>query len=59
VGPRRQDKVRDKVRGGRFYRVVPRFVVQFSINGDPKVLQLWASLRILDDPAKQKNRKAR
>jgi peptidyl-prolyl cis-trans isomerase A (cyclophilin A) len=43
--------------GDRFYRVVPRFVVQFGINGDPKVSQLWSSLRIPDDPVKQKNRK--
>jgi len=43
--------------GDRFYRVVPRFVAQFGINGDPKVAQLWSSLRILDDPVKQKNRK--
>jgi peptidyl-prolyl cis-trans isomerase A (cyclophilin A) len=43
--------------GDRFYRVVPHFVVQFGIHGDPKVSQLWSSLRILDDPVKQKNRK--
>ena len=43
--------------GDRFYRVVPRFVVQFGINGDPKVSQLWSTLRIPDDPVKQKNRK--
>ncbi len=43
--------------GDRFYRVVPRFVVQFGINGDPKVSQLWSALRIPDDPVKQKNRK--
>jgi peptidyl-prolyl cis-trans isomerase A (cyclophilin A) len=44
--------------GDRFYRVVPRFVVQFGINGDPKLSQLWSSFRIPDDPVKQKNRKA-
>jgi len=43
--------------GDRFYRVVPRFVVQFGIHGDPKVSQLWSSVRIPDDPVKQKNRK--
>jgi peptidyl-prolyl cis-trans isomerase A (cyclophilin A) len=43
--------------GDRFYRVVPRFVVQFGINGDPQISQLWSSLRIADDPVKQKNRK--
>ena len=43
--------------GNRFYRAVPHFVVQFGINGDPKVTQLWSSLRIPDDPVKQRNRK--
>lgn len=43
--------------GDRFYRVVPRFVVQFGIHGDPKVSQFWSSVRIPDDPVKQKNRK--
>jgi peptidyl-prolyl cis-trans isomerase A (cyclophilin A) len=43
--------------GDRFYRVVPHFVVQFGIHGDPQVSQLWSSLRIPDDPVKQKNRK--
>jgi len=43
--------------GDRFYRVVPHFVVQFGINGDAQVSQLWSTLRIPDDPVKQKNRK--
>lgn len=43
--------------GNRFYRVVPRFVVQFGIHGDPKISRLWSTLRIPDDPVKQKNRK--
>jgi peptidyl-prolyl cis-trans isomerase A (cyclophilin A) len=43
--------------GNCFYRVVPRFVVQFGINGDPRIYQIWSSLRIPDDPVKQKNRK--
>ena len=30
----------------RFFRVVPKFVVQFGINGDPKVQKKW------DDPIK-------
>jgi peptidyl-prolyl cis-trans isomerase A (cyclophilin A) len=60
--PRGTDRFFELVKAGyydgdRFYRVVPRFVVQFGINGDPKVAQLWSSLRILDDRVKQKNRK--
>ena len=43
--------------GDRFYRVVPHFVVQFGINADPQVSRLWSSLRIPEDPVKQKNRK--
>jgi peptidyl-prolyl cis-trans isomerase A (cyclophilin A) len=43
--------------GDRFYRVVPHFVVQVGINGDPKVTQIWSALRISDDPVRQKNRK--
>jgi peptidyl-prolyl cis-trans isomerase A (cyclophilin A) len=60
--PRGADHFYELVRNGyydgdRFYRVMPRFVVQFGINGDPQVSQLWSSLRIPDDPVKQKNRK--
>ena len=60
--PRGADHFYELVRSGyydgdRFYRVMPRFVVQFGINGDPQVSQLWSSLRIPDDPVKQKNRK--
>ncbi|MGA2594427.1 MAG: peptidylprolyl isomerase [Bryobacteraceae bacterium] len=60
--PRGADRFFELVKAGyydgdRFYRVVPRFVIQFGINGEPKVAQLWSSLRILDDPVKQKNRK--
>jgi len=44
--------------GDRFFRVVS-FVVQFGINGDPGVSQLWANLPIPDEPVKQKNRRGR
>jgi peptidyl-prolyl cis-trans isomerase A (cyclophilin A) len=43
--------------GDRFYRVAPGFVVQFGINGDPKVSQIWSAVRIPDDAVKQKNKK--
>jgi peptidyl-prolyl cis-trans isomerase A (cyclophilin A) len=42
--------------GDRFFRVVS-FVVQFGINGDPSISQLWANMNIPDDPVKQKNRR--
>ena len=41
----------------RFFRVVPRFVVQFGINGDPSVSRLWSQMRIADDLVLQSNRK--
>jgi cyclophilin family peptidyl-prolyl cis-trans isomerase len=39
----------------RFFRVARNFVVQFGINGDPRVNRLWASSRLPDDPVKQSN----
>ena len=60
--PRGADRFYELVAGGfyngtRFYRVKPNFVVQWGISGDPTVSQLWANLRILDDPVKQSNKK--
>src|ERR1700680_3490225 len=34
----------------RFFRALPRFMVQFGINADPKVSMLWQNLMIADDP---------
>jgi peptidyl-prolyl cis-trans isomerase A (cyclophilin A) len=41
--------------GDRFFRVLPRFVVQFGINDDPKANALWANANIPDDPVRQHN----
>lgn len=38
-----------------FFRVLKGFAAQFGINKDPKVTQLWNEMKIIDDPAKQKN----
>jgi peptidyl-prolyl cis-trans isomerase A (cyclophilin A) len=38
-----------------FFRVVPGFMVQFGVNGDPKVTAAWKIRRILDEPAKKSN----
>lgn len=38
-----------------FFRVVPGFVVQFGISGNPEVAAEWAKKTILDEPVKQSN----
>jgi peptidyl-prolyl cis-trans isomerase A (cyclophilin A) len=41
-----------------FFRVVPNFVVQFGIHGNPKVSQVWKGASIQDDKkSKQSNKK--
>ena len=37
--------------GTRFFRVVPNFMVQWGINGDPDIQRNWANANIKDDPA--------
>ena len=39
----------------RFFRVISGFMVQFGINGDPKVSAVWREARIKDDPVQQSN----
>jgi len=41
----------------RFFRVMPNFMVQFGINGDPTVQSAWRDANITDDPVKEGNKR--
>jgi len=41
--------------GVKFFRVVPNFVVQWGIHGDPAIATKWLQAKIPDDPVKQSN----
>jgi peptidyl-prolyl cis-trans isomerase A (cyclophilin A) len=56
------DRFYNLVRGGfftnaTFFRVVPRFVVQFGISARPEVAKVWENARIVDDPVKHSNKR--
>ena len=59
--PKGVDRFYNMVRAGffsnvRFFRVIPMFMAQFGINGDPAVNTAWDKVRLLDDPPNgQKN----
>ena len=58
--PHGVDRFFELVSGGllddnAFFRVVPKFIVQFGALADPKVNAKWDSLRIPVDPPREKN----
>jgi cyclophilin family peptidyl-prolyl cis-trans isomerase len=60
LAPRGVDRFYQLVRAGffddsRFYRVVPGFIAQFGIPGDPTVTPLWKDRAIEDDSGRASN----
>ncbi len=60
--PRAADRFYNLVQNGfydnvRFFRVVPNFMVQFGINGDPAIARVWQNANIQDDPVKESNKR--
>jgi len=56
------DRFYNLVRGGyyegvRFFRVLPGFVVQFGIHGDPEIAKAWSDASIPDDSVSQSNQR--
>jgi peptidyl-prolyl cis-trans isomerase A (cyclophilin A) len=42
---------------GRLFRVIPGFMVQFGINGNPAIQSAWLNASLKDDPVKQTNKR--
>ena len=60
--PKGADRFYNLVKNGffddtRFFRVVPDFMVQFGIHGDPAIQKNWANANIQDDSKNQSNKK--
>jgi len=61
LGPNGVDRFYNLVRNGfyneqRFFRVVPGFVAQWGMHGDPEVTAKWDNATIPDDPSKSNNK---
>ena len=41
--------------GNKFFRVLPNFIVQWGIHGDPKVASAWQPRTLQDEPVKLSN----
>jgi cyclophilin family peptidyl-prolyl cis-trans isomerase len=58
--PKGADRFYNLVRAGyfkdiAFFRVIPGFMAQFGIHGDPEVSKVWRDANINDDPVKGSN----
>jgi peptidyl-prolyl cis-trans isomerase A (cyclophilin A) len=59
--PKGADRFYNLVKNGffddtRFFRVVPNFMVQFGLNGDPAIQSVWRTANLTDDPVKESNK---
>ena len=43
--------------GARFFRVLPGFMAQVGMNGDPAIQKVWGRSNFNDDPVKQSNKR--
>lgn len=41
----------------RFFRVLPGFMAQIGMNGDPAIQKVWGAARFTDDPVKASNKR--
>jgi len=62
--PKGADRFYSLVKNGyydecRFYRVLPKYIAQVGIHGDPKISAAWREAKIEDDPVKEKNTRGR
>jgi cyclophilin family peptidyl-prolyl cis-trans isomerase len=60
LAPNGADRFYNLVRSGYFkdiifFRVIPGFMCQFGIHGDPKIAAAWREAKIPDDPVKTSN----
>lgn len=60
LSPNGADRFYNLVRNGfyndvRFFRVIPNFMAQFGMSGDPAIGAVWQNATIKDDPVKASN----